>query len=520
MRLLLLLLFPGILSAQQPSQDTKSFDVERYVVALTLNDSTNRIEGNAQVQFVCEPKVKTLFLDLESLENGLGMEVLKVLLNDASIEYAHKENKLIVQLPSNIEENGGGGVLSIEYAGVPKDGLIISNNKHGDRTFFADNWPNRAHNWFPCVDHPNDKAIIEFDITAPKKYTVVSNAELAKVEIVGNYKRWQFAETLNLPTKVMVIGVANFASASCGDTANVQQTAYVFPQEKDAGFSDYCMSQDILAWFESKIAPYPSTKLDHVQSKTRYGGMENAGCIFYYENSVDGKGSSEFLIAHEIAHQWFGNSATEKDWQHIWLSEGFATYLTEVYKQEVHGDTAFKSGMEQAKNKVIAFQEKYPNAKIVDTTIENLNQFLSPMTYQKAAWMLHMLRTIVGDDLFWDGVRNYYKKYQYGNASSADFQREMEMVCRCNLNDFFDSWLYQSGLPQVKIKYKYFKKTKQLMVKLKQKKKNWFVIPVSFGYNKNFKEVMDVPKMTILIDDATPPLNGVRFDYKNDVLMR
>src|SRR5204863_6116924 len=134
-----------------------------------------------------------------------------------------------------------------------------------------------------------------------------------------------------LPTKVMVIGVARFAIEYEGEINKVPLQSWVYPQNRKEGFSDYSMASGPLDYFSKNIAPYPYEKLANVQSTTRWGGMENAGNIFYYENSVTGKANIEGLLAHEVAHQWFGDSASESDWYHVWLSEGFATYFTQLY---------------------------------------------------------------------------------------------------------------------------------------------------------------------------------------------
>ncbi len=517
--LFFLLLLPTFLCSQDKYPRQNEIDIIRYRLDLELSVESDEIKGQIEVEFTATEAANTLNLDLVNASEGMGMTVSSVLFDSEKLSYQHKNEKLSINLSAQMV-NDGGGILKINYAGIPQDGLIISKNKHGDRTFFADNWPNRAHHWFPCIDHPYEKAIFECNITAPNHYTVVNNGEfLNKEEGKNGNSIWHFHETSILPTKVMVIGVAKFAQRICSDTTNVLQSAYVYPQEEQNGLHDYCRTTDILAWFEEKLGPYPYNKLDHVQSKTRYGGMENAGCIFYHENSIDGKFGSEDLFAHEIAHQWFGNSASEADWHHVWLSEGFATYLTEVYKEETYDDSAFRVGMEEARKRVEAFHAKFPKASIVDTTITDLNRLLSPMTYQKAAWVLHMLRTLVGDKVFWKGIRNYYQAYAYSNAMSVDFQREMEKVYGKDLSLFFNTWLYQGGLPKVKVKYKYSRKDRVLLITLKQPKKNWFVLPIQFGVNKSFLEVMDVSKMTIAIEKADPPYAGVKFDYLNNCLL-
>ena len=520
MRKLVFLLFIPIMGIAQDAYERQpGIDILSYDVQIELNDSNDRITAKSEIEFALNNDVEKLFLDLTNEQEGKGMLVQGVFFMEEALSFTHENDRLTIELNQQARKDRSVR-LTILYEGEPSDGLIISKNKHGDRTFFGDNWPNRAHNWFPCIDHPSDKAAIKFDVLAPSHYQVISNGEKRISEkLNGGFTRTIYSTPLILPTKVMVIGVAKFSITQCESSdKETQSSAYVYPQEEEDGFSDYCSATEILAWFENKIAPYPYEKLAHVQSKTRYGGMENAGCIFYHENSIDGKQGSKYLFAHEIAHQWFGNSASEKDWHHVWLSEGFATYLTEVYKQETAGEVAFKEGMEQARMKVVRFQTKYPEAKIIDTNITNLNQLLSPMTYQKAAWMLHMLRTIIGDVAFWHGIKSYYNKYQFGNAMSADFQLEMEKASNKKLDKFFETWLYQSGIAKVESTFKYKKKKKELTVLLKQPKRNWFVIPVQFNWSAKDSTVMVAPKMKITFENIEKGELEWKFDLNSNVL--
>jgi aminopeptidase N len=156
-------------------------------------------------------------------------------------------------------------------------------------------------------------------------------------------------------------------------------------------------------------------------------------------------------MAHEIAHQWFGNSVTENDWHHIWLSEGFATYLTAVYQEKTYGKEKLDEIMKSARDKVIGFNLKSPKP-VVDTTITDLMRLLNANSYQKGAWVLHMLRHDLGDDLFWEGIRLYYEDYKNKNALTGDFQKAMEKVSNKNLEIFFKQWLYIAGQPDIKIK--------------------------------------------------------------------
>jgi aminopeptidase N len=226
--------------------------------------------------------------------------------------------------------------------------------------------------------------------------------------------------------------------------------SWVFTENRKEGFYDYSVALKPLDFYSRLIGPYPYEKLANVQSKTIFGGLENAGCIFYSENSVTGQGKAENLMAHEIAHQWFGNSVTENDWHHIWLSEGFATYLTAFYQENTYGKEMSDATMKSARDRVIGFYLRSPRP-VVDTTVTDLMRLLNANSYQKGAWVLHMLRHELGDDLFWNGMRAYYEAYRNRNALTSDFQHIMEKVSNRNLDIFFKQWLFTAGQPDLKI---------------------------------------------------------------------
>ena len=172
-----------------------------------------------------------------------------------------------------------------------------------------------------------------------------------------------------------------------------------------------------------------------------------AGCIFYDENALKGSRSSENLIAHEIVHQWFGNSATEKDWPHLWLSEGFATYLTNIYIEQTKGTEAFQTQLRKDRIRVLAFEKKYKHP-VIDTSYTSLMNLLNPNSYQKGAWVLHMLRTEIGDSLFHLSIQKYYQTYfAYGYATSLEFISSVEETTEMDLTEFFNDWLFNEGYP-------------------------------------------------------------------------
>lgn len=459
------------------SQNT-SIDVLHYALKVHVYDSTNRISVEEQIDFNWLDTLQSPMFDLESLNSrGKGMVVSAVTDHLSRISFVQEGEQLkIVGLKAIGRKQLS---LVVKYEGIPSDGLVISANKYGDRTFFGDNWPNRAHLWFACNDHPSDKATIAYEITAPKNYEVIANgAFISRNEVSNTEAQTIYQSSVVLPTKVMVIGIANFEIKNVPNSdSSIELSSWVYPQNSDKSFYDLELAKDIFNYYVAWIAPYEYEKLANVQSTTRFGGMENAGCIFYDENAFNGKRTSEALIAHEIAHQWFGNSASESDWQHIWLSEGFATYFTDLYLEHKYGSERMQKQLAKERAEVIQFYKSYPHP-IVDTTYSELMDLLNENSYQKGAWVLHMLRNRIGDELFHQSIVAYYEKFRLSNAASQDFIQVVQEVCQQDLSVFFNEWLFQSGHPQLKIGKKI--KGKSIKLSIQQVQKERFTdIPIT-----------------------------------------
>ncbi|MBX2941563.1 MAG: M1 family metallopeptidase [Cyclobacteriaceae bacterium] len=479
--LIIFLLAPPPLFATDSYPKNSNIDIQHYRFGIDLNDSTNTITGGTEVTILFKNSVSNFELDLiGKTPDGNGMVVSSVTQGKTPLQFSHKNNRLSITLQRSAQM-GEEITLSINYKGIPSDGLVISTNKFGDRTFFGDNWPNRAHYWLPTIDHPYDKASCEFIVIAPSHYQAIANGILVeKTNLPNNRILTHWKEDMDIPTKVMVIGVARFAITTAGLIKNIPVETWVYPQNKEAGFIDYKIATTVLQYFIDHVGPYPYQKLANVQSTTRYGGMENASNIFYYENSVTGKNESEGLIAHEIAHQWFGDSASEMDWYHVWLSEGFATYFTNLYYEATYGKVELASRMADQRTEVVKYYIKNP-APVIDTTLMDINRVLNTNSYQKGSWVLHMLRKVVGDEIFWRGIREYYQTYQNSNALTSDFRHIMEKVSGKDLKSFFDQWLRRSGHPVLSATWHYNAKKKQIELTVGQKQKIKFITPLEIG---------------------------------------
>lgn len=472
--LLILNLFPFIKAITQPEPD-----VTHYKFQITVNDKNDSIYGLAVIHFI--KKAGALQLDLAGTRpDKKGMLVTAVYSDESltnKLKYRHSDEKLIIDLPAALTDTAH---VFVSYKGIPFDGLIISKNKYGQRTFFADNWPNRGHNWLPCHDVPGDKASVEFVVTAPAHYQVISNGiQVEETNIDRHNKRTHWREEIPIPTKVMVIGVAEFAVQQSGlINGCIPVTSWVYPADRDKGFYDYALAAEILPFYIKNIGPYPYKKLANVESKTMFGGMENANAIFYSENSITGQRKREDLIAHEIAHQWFGNMATEKSFAHVWLSEGFATYLTILYMENKYGkDTAIHM-LREDRAQVIAFAKR-SDASVVDHNPDYM-ELLNANSYQKGGWVLHMLHSQVGDEKFWEIMRKYFSTYAGKNADSEDFQKIVEEVTGRDWMIFFKQWLYTPGVPQLNVDWKYDAKSKSITINVKQVK-NISQFPLQIG---------------------------------------
>jgi aminopeptidase N len=429
----------------------ETIDILSYRIDLEVWEEHDTIQVYELITAKLLQKADSFYLDLHSLNEGKGMTVERLFIRvpierETPVTFTHVDDKLwisSISIPENLEFK-----IELSFSGVPETGLIIGKNKFDKRTFFGDNWPNRAHHWFACIDHPSDKAKVSFLVTHPKKYDVVATGRLMNQGYTHDKNTVVYRSEIDLPTKVMVVGIAEFDTELIfhDNSGLFPMTAWVYEDDRENGFKDMAVAADVVNFFVKSIGAYPFEKLDHVQSTTQFGGMENAGNIFYDENAVTGEETMEALIAHEVAHQWFGNSASESDWHHLWLSEGFATYFTDLYWQDKYGTEAMNERLINERIRVIKFSKQYDHP-IVDTSYQSLMQLLNPNSYQKGAWFLHMLRNEVGDVTFWSGIKRYYETYKYGNATTSDFQSIMESESGNDLNLFFNQWLREALHP-------------------------------------------------------------------------
>ncbi len=464
-------------------------DVEHYHFAITLADSTDRIDGQATIRLrLLQGGVTQVALDLAGITSerqGRGMRVLGVARAGRTLAFQHAADRLLITLDGAV---ASGAILElvVRYAGIPADGLQIKPNPHGDRAFFSDNWPDKGHHWLPMIDHIADKATMEMDVTAPAHYQVISNGvRVEQTDDTRGMRRTVWRESVPIAPWLYALGVAHFAVQRVGDYNGVPIETWVFSQQREAGFHDFAVpTKDALAFYSEWIGPFSYEKLANVQSNSVSGGMEAASAIFYSAGSVAGTRPVRWrnVVIHEIAHQWFGDAVTESDWNEVWLSEGFATYFTLLFIEHAYGRDEFADGLRASRKTVIAFDSTHPNYRVVHENLVNMADVTTAMTYQKGSWTLHMLRAEMGDDQFWTGIRKYYARYRDRITTTAEFREVMERAAGHDLGAFFQQWLYRGGIPKLAGTWRWDAKARQVVVDLTQTQPgDPFAVPIEFG---------------------------------------
>ena len=462
---ILAVVFAVPLAAQDYSDSypkNPGIDIQGYVFEITVTDESDVVQGRTTVDArYLQGGQSQLRLDLVGMaadRDGRGMEVHGVVMNGQELSFAHANDALVIDLGAPVEAWKRVKVV-VEYSGIPVDGMDIGPNKYGDRTFFSDNWSSRVRNWLPVVDHPYDKATTQMIITHPAHYQSTSNGVLKESSNVGGgMAMTHWVNDVPTATWLYFIGVAEMAMEVVDTWNGIPIETWVYWQDRDKGFYDFAEpSKAVLAFYEDLIGPYVNKRLGNIVSNaTPGGGMEAASIPAYSDRSVSGNRDMrwQYVITHEIAHQWFGNAVTEYHWNDVWLSEGFATYYTLLFREHHYGHDNFMQGLLQSRETVRNFYaETDYDFALVRPYIEDLNNVSGGMMYQKGAWILHMLRRNLGEEAFNAGIRAYYAEFMNKNAQTADLRRHLEEASGQDLEQFFDQWLFQGGIPTIRARW-------------------------------------------------------------------
>jgi aminopeptidase N len=438
-------------------------DVAHYDFGITLPGRGREFQGSAALTVNRRRTVDTLRLDLKS-----AMVVDSVLIGTRARAFRRDAERVHIPLQA---ADGSRLLVTVRWHGVPDDGLIVTERdstaeaERGWRVF-GDNWPNRARHWLPTVDHPSDKATVRWTVVAPSDLSVVANGvqtSQASLSSRQGFSAWQFTMRQPIPTYLMVIGAARMKETPLGRTACgsgidggcVPQSVWTFPQEANYVPGPFSEAGRVIEMFAKTATGFPYEHLSHLQSSTRFGGMENATAIFYSDNAFRRHNVGIGLIAHETAHQWFGNAVSPRRWEDVWLSEGFATYWAALYIRDSRGDTAYLGELRRMRSSVLR-ASVVTTRPVVDTVgAATPMTLLNANSYQKGGFVLRMLHGMLGDSVFFAGVREYQRRFRHGTATTGELQRIMERHARRSLDTFFTLWLHRPGFAEITVAWRY-----------------------------------------------------------------
>jgi aminopeptidase N len=505
-----------------------------YNVSLVFDDQLSEITRATAEVTILSLKDNLSLIDLDFGE--LPVDSIKV--NNETAQFERLPNLLNIKLSKPIPRNTR-LVVVVSYHGKPKDGLILSTDKAGKPSAVGDNWPDRLHHWIPCLDHPSAKATVNFTVTAPARALVVANGRLDGVETASDgAKTWRYTEAAPIPPYCMIIAAGEFAHMTLPGQGPSPLSYYVPMPDKDVATQGFSSASPSLNFFSTTVAPYPYEKLALIVGATRFGGMENSSAIVFTSNLFTSRGSSEpisktfniragtvSLVAHEIAHQWFGDSVTQSTWADLWLSEGFATYFAGLMIQHYDGELAFQEYMKRTADTYFNY-EKRTSSPIHDTETENLLSLLNANNYQKGAWVLHMLRSSLGDETFFRGIRSYYNSHKNATATTEDLRAALEKASGQNLKEFFTRWIYGAGHPRYELSWDWKKKGKKeglLEINLNQTQKEeafLMFVPVEISTSKGVirRSIKPTGKLTIVRLPLRSRPTAVLMDPDNTIL--
>lgn len=504
-----------------------------YDVALVFNEQLTEITSARTDISILILKDSLAVLDLDFGE----LTVESVMVGDQPARFEQAQGKLNISLVQPAMK-GQRLVVSVKYHGRPKDGLVLVADKAGKPSATGDNWPDRVHNWIPCLDHPSAKATVRFTVTAPSRELVVANGQLSsKRDNPDNTRTWIYTEAVPIPPYCMIVAVGEFALVEPTQASLTPLSYYVPLTDRQFAPLGFAPAVPSLALFSQRVAPYPYEKLALIVGATRFGGMENSSAIvftstLFIRRSDDDRLSTTFnirrgivdTVAHEIAHQWFGDSVTEATWSDLWLSEGFATYFAGLFIERYEGVAAFRDYMKRKSDTYLTY-EKERRAPIFDPDTEDLNKLLNANNYEKGAWVLHMLRSMLGDDAFFRGISAYYAAHKNATATTEDLRAALEKAAGVSLRDFFARWVYGSGHPRYEATWKWQPRGKGgvLIISLRQRQTddafpNPFPVEVQMKDRKTRILVNPTGKDTIKKVTLPRPVVGVDFDPDETIL--
>jgi len=422
-----------------PNIGNTGYDVSNYDLDLRIDTAgADQLDGVATISFTATENVSQISFDL------LDLDVSGARLGDVAVETETTGNKLRVQFPETLPA-GSDHVLTVEYNGNPQ--LIDSTTRIGNIGWFdlgnnsvAVGEPFGAQTWYPVNDHPSDKATYSFTLDVPDAFVGVANGVLTSDSTAGDRRLTSWEMTDPMASYLATVTVGEYLLIDSDPAEDIEVFDAVPPRLNNVFDGDFGMTDEMIVVFSDLFGPYPFDEYGVMVIDGEFSfALETQGRSIFSAAFVDGDGSIERIVAHEIAHQWFGNHVSPATWQDIWLNEGFASYAEDLWIEFGRNGNPI-----ELENRLITRAQQFPTPAPGDPGPGSL---FDPSVYRRGGLTLHALRLQVGDDVFFEILRTWLDRFGGGTASTSDFVALSEEIHGDELSDFFDAWLSEAPLP-------------------------------------------------------------------------
>lgn len=475
---------PGSKAQYAPSL---TFTINHMKLTIVPDFDNHAITGSLTLKITALQDTNCIDLDAAELQ------IKSVSTAIHNLEFRMLEDKLKIKLGKMLKEEET-IELVISYSSRPRKGFyFITPDKHYPNKQ-AEAWTQgettEAKYWFPCLDHPQVKFSSEISVMVPIGYTAISNGKLLKVEQKNKMQVYHWSELNPHPAYLASIVIGKYVEINDGENNNLY---YYVPQDRkqDAGRS-FDHTSGMIKFFEGYLGTkYPYAKYSQVTVQDFvYGGMENSSCTTLTLDTLHDKKAhldftSDHLVSHELAHQWFGDLVTCRDWQHIWLNEGFATYCEALYWESSRGKDEFQYYVMQTADDYFEEAGSRYIRPIVTKVYKHPDDLFDRHTYEKGGCVLHMLRHYVGDKYFKRSLKTYLQRFANSTAETDDLRKIFELETGKSLQQFFDQWIFKEGHPNLRVEFSFQDNVAKLKIEQMQEGEPFeFPIDIKLAFEK------------------------------------